>query len=481
MKTTTASCAAMLLAASATSNAQPATPASDRLTPSTADRMDQAGFDIAAAGDWVFVASPSDNVGGFFNTGSITPFFFDDAIGTWVETPLVTSIGLYPNQYFGLAIAADEDTLVIGSPQDTRYAIGGGAVEVFTRSGDQWVFDHEVFPLTPYERGDLFGSSVAIAGDLLVVGTPSADSRGPSSGRATIFERAGSTFEPILDIERGDEDDLYGWSVAAGDGFVAVGTFNIGGSTFSFAGRGIVDVYEDTGDDWILVATLEQDVPTDNERFGWSMDAAGGVIAVGAYNEGSIETLFSGPGAVYIYEKVAGEWTRTARLEAPDTQDYQQFGYDVDLSPDGTMLLVGAESEPEAGEDAGAIYAYERDGDAWRFARKIVSPFAGPDAELAHFGTSVAVTTTTAGETWLVGGAPESDVEGFRAGDVYASPLDGSCTADCNGSGSLDIFDFLCFQGLFQDGELRADCDGSGALDIFDFLCFQTSFDAGCP
>ncbi|MFG0283485.1 MAG: PEP-CTERM sorting domain-containing protein [Phycisphaerales bacterium JB039] len=55
------------------------------------------------------------------------------------------------------------------------------------------------------------------------------------------------------------------------------------------------------------------------------------------------------------------------------------------------------------------------------------------------------------------------------------------CYADCDRSGSLDFFDFLCFQNEFATGAPYADCDGSGALDFFDFLCFQNEFAAGCP
>jgi hypothetical protein len=55
------------------------------------------------------------------------------------------------------------------------------------------------------------------------------------------------------------------------------------------------------------------------------------------------------------------------------------------------------------------------------------------------------------------------------------------CSADCDGSGSLDFFDFLCFQNLFAAGDPQADCDGSGGLDLLDFLCFQNRFVAGCP
>ena len=58
---------------------------------------------------------------------------------------------------------------------------------------------------------------------------------------------------------------------------------------------------------------------------------------------------------------------------------------------------------------------------------------------------------------------------------------DGECYADCDESGDLDFFDFLCFQDAFAAGEPYADCDESGDLDFFDFLCFQNEFAAGCP
>ncbi len=55
------------------------------------------------------------------------------------------------------------------------------------------------------------------------------------------------------------------------------------------------------------------------------------------------------------------------------------------------------------------------------------------------------------------------------------------CYADCNRSGDLDFFDFLCFQNAFAAGDPAAECDASGVLDFFDFLCFQNAFAAGCP
>lgn len=55
------------------------------------------------------------------------------------------------------------------------------------------------------------------------------------------------------------------------------------------------------------------------------------------------------------------------------------------------------------------------------------------------------------------------------------------CVADCDGDGSLTVFDFLCFGVAFDAGERIADCTSDGVIDVFDFLCFQNAFADGCP
>jgi hypothetical protein len=55
-----------------------------------------------------------------------------------------------------------------------------------------------------------------------------------------------------------------------------------------------------------------------------------------------------------------------------------------------------------------------------------------------------------------------------------------ACSADCDGSGGLDLFDLLCFVNAFNADDPAADCDGSGVLDLFDFLCFVNTFEEGC-
>ncbi len=54
------------------------------------------------------------------------------------------------------------------------------------------------------------------------------------------------------------------------------------------------------------------------------------------------------------------------------------------------------------------------------------------------------------------------------------------CIADCDGTGGLNIDDFVCFQTFYALGDFKADCDGDGELSIDDFVCFQTGYAAGC-
>jgi trimeric autotransporter adhesin len=72
------------------------------------------------------------------------------------------------------------------------------------------------------------------------------------------------------------------------------------------------------------------------------------------------------------------------------------------------------------------------------------------------------------------GGIPALDVARWRC----ETP---NCYPDCDLNGTLDFFDFLCFQNAFLAQDPYADCTGDGYFDFFDFLCFQNEFLGGCP
>jgi hypothetical protein len=116
----------------------------------------------------------------------------------------------------------------------------------------------------------------------------------------------------------------------------------------------------------------------------------------------------------------------------------------------------------------------------------------------------IAIDWATPGEHKVGGGLPDNGWQWNPAGgrgwedNLRAIPedLDGNgrigvnfslfgrpqdlCEADFDGSGTLDLFDFLAFVNAFNGGEERADCTADGAFDLFDFLCFVNAFNQGC-
>lgn len=92
---------------------------------------------------------------------------------------------------FGQAIAADQDTIAVSSGYKGR----GGAVYIFVRSGSTWVQQAQLFDTQTHS---LFGTSVALQGDTLVVTAPKADIPHPpdrfSKGAAYIYTRTGSSW-----------------------------------------------------------------------------------------------------------------------------------------------------------------------------------------------------------------------------------------------------------------------------------------------
>jgi hypothetical protein len=128
---------------------------------------------------------------------------------------------------------------------------------------------------------------------------------------------------------------------------------------------------------------------------------------------------------------------------------------------------------PPSGNDDGFLARFSADGDhLW------TSQFGTPAREWAF-----SVAAGSAGGAFVAGvtggsfgGANLGMNDAFLA--YFASGL---CYPDCDGSGMLDVFDFLCFQNVFLAADPYADCDGDGMLSFQDFVYFQTEFLAGCP
>jgi len=112
-------------------------------------------------------------------------------------------------------------------------------------------------------------------------------------------------------------------------------------------GIGEVEIYVWSSGTW----GLAKGISGKNSRTV-SISGDGNVVAIG--DPGSF--------SVYIYKLINGSWGEDATLIGP--QSGGQFGWSVDLSTDGTRIVVG-DPFTETDTDPGNVYVYENTSDSW--------------------------------------------------------------------------------------------------------------------
>ncbi len=159
------------------------------LTAFDAGTSDYFGFSVAVNGDTAVVGATSSALGG------ATYVFGRDEGGAdnWGEVTKLTASDAQAGDRFGHSVAVSGNIAVIGAAKD---ALGGmipdifGAAYLFERNeggADNW---GEVMKLTASDpqAGDDFGNSVAVSGAFAVVGAPGEDAGGTDAGAAYVFD-----------------------------------------------------------------------------------------------------------------------------------------------------------------------------------------------------------------------------------------------------------------------------------------------------
>ncbi|MFN9993199.1 MAG: FG-GAP repeat protein, partial [Phycisphaerales bacterium] len=236
--------AALLACVSSVASAQRSTPV-QVLHPAAA-AGDQFARAVAISGDTMLVGVPSDDIGAFTDQGSVQVYRWTGSGWTW-EASLVASDGAIGDG-FGYAVAISGDTVIVGAYLDDVGANPEqGSAYVFVRSGTTWT---QQAKLTASDGAsiDLFGQSVAIFGDTVIIGAFADEINGvPSQGSAYVFNRSGTawTQQAKLTASDGASADYFGWTVELFGDYAIVGAPNddVGanadqGSAYVFARSG---------------------------------------------------------------------------------------------------------------------------------------------------------------------------------------------------------------------------------------------------
>lgn len=263
-------------------------------------------------------------------------------------------------------------------------------------------------PGTARQTGTRLGSSVAIGGTLIAVGSPFDDIGGQDSGVVWIHEASSGALLHRLDNPLPFPTAYFGWSVAVSGNLVVVGApdDNTGAKD-----AGIAYVYDLTSaTPSVPVVTLPNPNPSENDRFGYSVAISGTDVVVGT-PEG--DSGIANSGCVYVFDLASATPAMAVRQIHHPNQSGENFGHAVAL--DGTMLVVGARQK-SAGPDISRAYVYDLDS-ATPSLPQLTLQDASPSSN-EQFGYSVAI----AGDRIVVS-APWDDTFGADSGIAYAYDL----------------------------------------------------------
>jgi len=437
----------------------------DKLFPFEDGYRSQLGPSVTYESDTIISGAFTDKVGELYAVGSAYLFERDDS--QWpVGTRFIASDGAEWDA-FGYAVSRNGDAVIIGATSDDDWGQNSGAAYIFRFDGETW--QEEAKLIAPDgEKNDHFGRSVAIQGDIALIGADNDDDAGKNTGAAYVFTWAGAAWKFSQKLLASDAHayGAFGYSVSMEGETALIGAYGWGDLNPD-PGAAYVFRYDRAAGLWTETAKITASDPEPDDSFGWSVSLSGDKALIGAF-----EGVTSRPGSAYIYrfDPAREQWIEEAKLVPPDGAADDRFGDSVCL--DGDVAIIGAPLDDDHGPNSGSayVYRYHRSLFEWVLEAKL-SPADG--MEFAEFGYAVAV-----GDGRAFVGAPRDAELEEDAGAVYVFDLEAcaECDGDVNGDETIDAADLLLVLGAWGDCEgepwdpCLADITLDGTVDTRDLL-----------
>ena len=365
---------------------------------------DYFGISVAIDGDTALVGGHRVNKP-MADAGSV--YVFERLGNSWIQTAWLTAPDATRFAYFGFSVGVDEDTAIVGAIRDDEAGSDAGAAYVFVRNGIQWTFQEKLLGNNT-EAEDNFGYAVDVDGDFAIVASP----KNKGGGAAYIYSRDGTRWQQKRNRIRIrmipiDPDGASGFGVSVD----LSGETAVIGATGGVVGEDTVGAaYVFTQNEppfWNQHTKLVAGDRRGGDQLGFAVAISGNEVITGApkHSAGGLAS-----GAAYIFEqKEDGAWVETIKLSDGETASEDQFGISVSIS--SNLAVAGAQQDDDIEPNAGAAYIFERSGTLWLQRAKL----AADDAKAGDlFGNAAAIN----GETVLIG-APGVDDAGPEAGAAY--------------------------------------------------------------
>lgn len=267
-----------------------------------------------------------------------------------IETAKIFPADAMRQARFGRGVAIDGDLAVVGawndgnlSPPGGLATDGPGAAYIYRRTGPNvWVEEAKLIIAHEAARafGDWMGYSVAISGDVVVLGAITVSTPFYNTGAAYVFRFDGRKWvqEAMLMASDRWPRDRFGYSVGISGDVVVVGA-----PQNDLTAVGKAYVFRRSGGEWAEQARLIPPDLVENDELGSAVAVSGDVAIIGAWNHGNRGSSPDGTGAAYVYrfDAQTEDWTLEQKLVSTETipGERDRFGFSIAL--EGDVALIG--------------------------------------------------------------------------------------------------------------------------------------------
>lgn len=376
---------------------------------------------VSADGNTMIVSAQLDDNSGGSNAGSAYIFTRSGGVWSHQARLQASDALANDQFSISVSLNADGNTAAVGAWQDDNSGgADAGSVYIFTRTDGVWTQQARLQSDTPAAT-DYFGYAVSLSstGNVIAIGSHYDDnSGGTNAGSAYIFTRSGVTWTQQARVQASDaaanDQIAYSLSLSADGKTLAVGAH--GDDNSGGVDAGSVYIYTETGGVWSQQARLQASDAALSDYFGYavSISADGNTLAVGAHCNNT--NAGADAGSVYIFTRSGVTWSQQADIQPSNARASDTFGFSVSISADGNTLAVGASWDDSNGTitDHGSAYLFTRSGSVWTQQLHVKATDAAVND---YFGYSVSISGD--GSVMVVGANSDDNSGGADAGSVY--------------------------------------------------------------
>ena len=359
---------------------------------------DEFGKSVSISGNYAVIGALANDENGS-NSGSAYIFYYDGT--NWSQQAILTASDGAALDMFGKSVSISGNYVVISATGDDDNGYNSGSAYIFSRSGTIWTEQAKLLASDGATENS-FSCSVSISGDYAVIGAMGNDENGTHAGAAYIFHRSGTIWSQQAKLLASDgvAHDVFGKSVSIFGDYAIISAGSVDSNGFCYIFK-----RSDTG--WSQQAKLLASDGASQDLFGYSVSINDDYAVIGACGD---DDNGSYSGSTYIFSRSGTIWTEQAKLTASDGATDNYFGYSVSIFDD--YVVIGAFSDDDNGISSGSAYVFNRDDTTcWHQQTKLLAP---DGAAYDKFGRSVSMSGNV-----VIIGADGNDDNGFNSGSAY--------------------------------------------------------------